>query len=178
MGVNMKRRAFEFNNDMGFSQIKLPGMESSFYTDYVLNQIRSIALVKDCARKSKLKLKKFITDEQLEVYFDVYRRDRNICFLAKGWDDPGFRIGEIIKLDKNDPNFKKNFYRTFEICSKELISLGFFKQNKAYLWLYLGIGIYYDGFNEKVFIEAAATLKNAADKIRSFLKPKARDISL
>jgi len=174
----MKRKMSEFNNDMGFSQIKLPVMETSFYADYALNQIRSITLVKDCARKSKLKLKKFITDEQLEVYFDVYRRDKNICFLAKGWDDPGFRIGEIIKLDKNDPNFKKNFYRIFGICSKELISLGFFKQNKDYLWLSLGIGIYYDGFNEKVLKDAAATLKSATDKIKSFLKPKAWDTSL
>ncbi len=174
----MKRRAFEFNNNMGFFQTKLLGMESSFYADYALNQIKSIALVKDCARKSKLKLKRFMTDEQLEVYFDVYRRDKNLCFLAKGWDDPGFTIGEIIKLDKKDFNFKKNFYRIFEICSKDLISLGFFKQNKSYLWLSLGVGIFYDGFNEKVFKDAAATLKSAADKIKSFLKPKARDTSL
>ena len=174
----MKRRVFEFNNDMGFSQTKLPGMEGSFYADYALNQIRSIALVKDCARKSKLKLKKFITDEQLEIYFDVYRRDKNLCFLAKGWDDPGFRVGEIIKLDKNNPDFKRNFYRIFEVCSKDLISLGFFKQNKNYLWLNLGVGIYYDGFNEKVLRDAAATLKSAADKIKLFLKPKAGDASL
>ena len=162
----MKRRMFRFNVD------------SSFYDDYALNQIKSIALVKDCARKSKLKLKKFITDEELEVYFDVYRRDKNICFLAKSWDDPGFRIGEIIKLDKNSADFKKNFYRVFTICSKELISLGFFKQNKDYLWLNLGVGIYYDGFNEKVLKEAAAAFKSAADKIRLFLEPKARDTSL
>ena len=178
MGVNMKRRMFRFNNDTGLSPIKLPGMDSSFYDDYALNQIRSIALVKDCAKKSKLKLKKFITDEQLEVYFDVYRREKNICFLAKGWDDPGFRIGEIIKLDKNSPDFKRNFYRAFEICSKELISLGFFKQNKDYLWLSLGVGIYFDGFNEKVLKDVAVTLKDAADKIKSFLKPKVGDASL
>jgi hypothetical protein len=171
-------RLFRFNNDMGFTSPRLPGMDNSVCNDYALSQIRSIALVKDCAKKSKLKLKKFITDENLEVYFDVYRREKNLCFLAKGWDDPGFRIGEIIKLDKNDPNFKKNFYRTFEICSKELISLGFFKQNKDFLWLSLGVGIYYDGFNEKVLKEAAATLKGAADKIKTYLKPKTRDMSL
>jgi hypothetical protein len=153
-------------------------MENSFSGDYALSQIKSIALVKDCARKSKLKLKRFITDEQLEVYFDVYRREKNICFLAKGWDDPGFRIGEIIKLDKKNPNFKKNFYRAFEICSRNLISLGLFKQNKNYLWLSLGIGIYYDGFNDEVFKDAAATLKIAADKIKTFLKPKTRDTFL
>lgn len=167
-----------FNNDTGFSPTGLPGMDSSLVTDYALNQLRSITMVKDCARKSKLKLKKFITDEYLEVYFDVYVRNKNLCFLAKGWDDPGFRVGEIIKLDKNNPLFKRNFYRAFEICSEELISLGFFKQNKDYLWISLGVGIYYDGFNEKVFKDAAVTLKNAADKIREFLKPKTRDISL
>jgi len=53
-----------------------------------------------------------------------------------------------------------------------------FKQNKGYLWLSLGVGIYYDGFNEKVFKDAAATLKSATDKIRLFLKPKADDTSL
>jgi hypothetical protein len=174
----MKRRMFRFNNDTGLSPTKLFGMGSSFYDDYALKQIRSIALVKECARKSKLKLRKFITDEQLEVYFDVYRRDKNICFLAKGWDDPGFRIGEIIKLDKNNPDFKRNFYRVFTVCSKELISLGIFKQDKDYLWLSLGIGIYYDGLNEKVFRVAAATLKSASDKIRAFLKPKTRDTFL
>lgn len=168
---------FRFNKDME-TPVNLPGINSSFYSDYALNQIRSIALVKECARKSRLNLKKFITDEHLEVYFDVYRRQKNLCFLAKGWDDPGFRIGEIIKLDKKDPNFKKNFYRTFEICSKELISLGFFKQNKDFLWLSLGVGIYYDGFNEKVLKEAAATLKGATDKIKTYLKPKTRDMSL
>lgn len=173
----MRRRMFRFNNDMG-TPTNFPEIGSNFNSDYALNQIRSIALVKECARKSKLKLKKFITDEHLEVYFDVYRRQKNLCFLAKGWDDPGFRIGEIIKLDKNDPSFKRNFYKTFEICSKELISLGFFKQNKDYLWLSLGVGIYYDGFNEKVLKEAAATLRTASDKIKSYLKPKTRDIPL
>ncbi len=174
----MKRRIFEFNGDREFIPIKRPEMENNPEADYALNQIKSITLVKDCAKKSKLKLKEFITDEQLEVYFEVYRREKNICFIAKGWDEPGFRIGEIIKLDKNNPDFKRNFYKIFEICSKDLISLGFFKQNKAYLWLSLGVGIYYNGFNEKVLKDASATLKSAADKIKTFLKPKTKDTFL
>lgn len=134
-----------------------------------LAQHKNISLVKDCAKKLNLKLRRFQANGILELYFDVLRGNKNICYLSKAWEDPGFRIGDIIMLDKNIPNFKQQFYEIFNICSKNFVSMGICKPRKNrinILELDLAIGIYKDGFNEKVLREAIETFKYVVEKIK------------
>jgi len=135
----------------------------------IAEQQKNIKLLEDYARKLTLELKNFTSNDNLELYFDISRDGRDICYIYKGWDDPGFRVGEHIELDKTAPDFKERFYEIFRICSGRLITIGLQKQSKESLSLALEIGIYKSGFNAKVFEEAIKDLTDTLAKIAPFL---------
>lgn len=135
----------------------------------VLFQHKNISLVKNCAKKLNLKLRRFQSNGILEIYFDVWRGNKNICYISKGWDDPGFMIGDILVIGKSAPNFKQRFYEIFNLCSKNFISMKIRPPQRAkpdILELDLAISIYKDGFNEKVLREAVEIFKSAVEKIK------------
>jgi len=137
-----------------------------------LSQYKNIRLVKDCAKKLNLKLMRFQANNILELYFDVFRGNKNICYVSKGWDDPGFRIGDIITLDKGNPDFKQQFYEIFRLCSRDFVNVWICnpKNNKTKLLeLSLEIGIYKDGFNEKVLREVIKTFEDVVKKIQAHI---------
>jgi hypothetical protein len=134
-----------------------------------LKQRKDILLLRRCINKLGLKLKRFLTNDKLELYFDVYRNRKNICYISKGWGDPGFRIGELVELNKASPNFKENFYEIFKICSRNLISIGLFEQGKNKIEISLEIGIFQHGFNEKVLKETIRTMGDTMRRIGIFL---------
>ena len=134
-----------------------------------LNQYKDIRLVKRCSKRIGLKLRGFLTNDNLELYFDVYRNKRNICYIAKGWGDAGFRIGDIVTFNKGEPKFKEKFYEVIKACSRDLISTGFNEKEKNRVDISLEIGIYQDGFNEKVLKDVTKTFERALDRIRKIL---------
>jgi len=135
----------------------------------LLGQKVNITLLKKCARKLKIRLKGFNTNSHLELYFDVYKNDCNICYVYKGWEDSGFRIANIIELNKHVPDFKERFYEIFKICSSRLITMAVQEQNKEPLSITLEIGIYKSGFNTEVFRETVEELEGCLAEVRSIL---------
>ncbi len=150
-----------------------------FPSDNFKNRIRPVKnaagqrknkkLLEDYARKLNLEVKNFTSNDNLELYFDIARDGSDICYVYKGWDDPGLRVGELIELDKSASDFKEHFYEIFRICSGRLITIGLQKQKKESLSLALEIGIYKSGFNAKVFKEAIKDLTDTLAKIAPFL---------
>jgi len=155
-------RRFNFPEDKFKNRIKKPFKETPI-------QRKNIRLLEDCARKLNLELNNFKSDDNLELYFGISRNGSDICYVYKGWDDPGFRIAELIELDKRTPDFKERFYEIFRICSIRLITMGLQKQGKESLSIVLEIGIYKSGFNAKVFKEAIEELEGALVKIAPLL---------
>lgn len=135
----------------------------------ITGQQKNIKLLEECVKKLNLELKNLTSNDNLELYFEIYRDGSYICYVYKGWDDPGFRIAESIELDKREPDFKERFYEIFRICSGRLIPIGLQKQKKESLSIVLEIGIYKSGFSAKVFKEALEELENAIVEIRPFI---------
>lgn len=156
-------RRFDFPGDK-FHERNKDSLKKS-----LASQKENMDLLSNCAKKSGFELKKFITNKALEVYFDVYKDGRNICYIYKGWDDPGFRIANIIELDRKSPNFKERFYEIFKICSSHLITMALNERDKEPLSITLEIGIYKNGFNVKVFKEAVGELEEGLEEIRKIL---------
>ena len=52
------------------------------------------------AEECGLELSGFLTDVDLELFFDVTQGYREMGFTAKGWDDPWFWVGDIVPIDK------------------------------------------------------------------------------
>ena len=114
-------------------------------------------------------LERFLSSERLELYFDILKKDKSVGYISKGWADPGFRIGEYFEMDKDDPSFKEKFFKVFRACSTNLVSVGVLEKIPGVPGISLEIGIYKDGFNEKVLKEAVDTLEETMDKIRQAL---------
>jgi hypothetical protein len=155
-------KRFDFPDDKFRNGTKRPLKETP-------SQRKNIKLLEDCARKLNLELKSFNSNDNLELYFDIYRNSRDICYVYKGWDDPGFRIGEFIELGKRAPDFKERFYEIFRVCSGRLITIGIQKQRKESLSIVLEIGIYKSGFNPRVLKMAIHDLTAAISKITFLL---------
>lgn len=134
-----------------------------------LAQRKNIKLVKRCVKDLGLNVKGFMSNDVLELYFDVYKNDKSICYISKGWQDPGFRVGEFIEIDKVVPGFKEKFYEIFRICSKDLISVSVSEIRDKFVGMSLEIGIYRDGLNAKVLKNATETLEQVLKNISKIL---------
>ncbi len=134
-----------------------------------LAQRKNIKLVKRCLKEAGLNTKGFKSNDKLELYFNIYKGNKNICYIYKGWQDPGFRIGDFIKIDKSTPEFKEKFYKVFRICSSSLVNIGVSESSDKFVGMSLEIGIYSDGFNTNVLKKATQTLVRALRDINKIL---------
>lgn len=82
------------------------------------------------------------------------------------WQDPGFRIGEFIEINRTIPGFKEKFYEIFRVCSKDLISVSVYETQDKSVGMSLEIGIYSEGLNAKVLKNATETLEQALKNIK------------
>lgn len=134
-----------------------------------LTQRRNIKLVKQCIKAIGLHSRGFISNDALELYFDLYKDNKNICYISKGWQDPGFRVGEFIEINKTIPGFREKFYEIFRICSKDLISVSVSETQDKSVGMSLEIGIYSEGLNAKVLRNATETLEQVLKNISKIL---------
>ncbi len=174
-------RRFPFSEDNGKDDVKKrlnAWIEKQNLTDEdafkaleaILNQRKNVSLVRKNAKKAGLKLERFISNRALEVYFDMLIKGRNVGYISKGWDDPGFRIGEYFEMEKGIPSFKEKFYKTFQLCSGNLISVSVSEKTPGRVGISLEIGIYQDGFSSKVLKSAVDTIESTMRKIKGLLE--------
>ncbi len=139
--------------------------------DHTLKQYKDIQLVKTCAIKADLTPTDFVYDDRIELDFNLFYKDDYLCYIYKTWKDPGFRIGRDLLLDKTIPDFKQKFLRIVKICTSNFISFEPVEnEDKDQAKMILEIGIYGDGFNEKVLRNAVETLEESIKKIKAVLE--------
>lgn len=148
---------------------KLTDKETFKMLEAVLNQRKDICLVREIANKAGFELTRFINNDALALYFDVLSKDKSVGYISKGWDDPGFRVGEYFEMDKKDLAFKEKFYKIFQFCSGNLISVGVSEKTPGKVGVSLEIGIYGDGFTEKALKGAVETMESTMCKIKTVI---------
>ena len=117
-----------------------------------------------------LELAGFLTNEDLELYYNISRGGHDMGYISKGWDDPGFRIGDLILLKEGQ---KDDAARA---CSKEIlnhcavngIAVTAEMRDDIYELALDGV-IYTEGFNKATFIKTLETLNECAEKVRALL---------
>lgn len=157
------------NLKVWFSKQKLSEEEIVNLLERELAQRKNIKLVRHCVKDIGLNVKGFVSNDILELYFDVYKDNKSICYISKGWQDPGFRVGDFIEIDKTASGFKEKFYEIFQICSKDLISVSVSETRHKSVGMSLEIGIYSDGLNAKVLKNATETLEQVLNNISKIL---------
>ncbi len=134
-------------------------------------QEKNIKLVQSCAKKAGFELMDFLSNDVMELYFNVYTADGvNICYISKGWDDEGFRIGDIKNLSKYTQNLQDKFTRIFKACAKNLVSLDVLKEKDPHnMILSFEIPIYQNGMTENVLSEVANNMRDTMQDINRIL---------
>lgn len=124
----------------------------------------------DLAQELGLTLTGFRTDENLELYFDVERKNRPIGCLYKGWSDPEFRLEELVPI----PATSMIVFETqapgalFSLASNGM-GVSFCPMNGGGCFLQMTTAIYQDGFNAKTVAAAIQTLTECTDKVKGLI---------
>ena len=133
-------------------------------------QQANISLVENCAKQAGLGLDGFLSNNSLELYYNIHRDGNSVCYLYKGWADPGFRIGCLIDMKKSHKNFTENLEDFSKICSKYMLTKTIGNSSmEDCVQVIFETGIYTDGFNGKVLGEAMENMEEAVAKIRLLL---------
>ena len=127
------------------------------------------ALVEAIARTLDYGLSGFQSDEALGLYYDVARGDAELGYISKGWDDPGFRLGDILDLPPDAIEaFRQNADTILEICASQLVAVGV-RSSTASFELDLTIPIYEGGLNPETFSAAFDNLSECARRVREVI---------
>ena len=132
-------------------------------------QIQNRATIEDMAREAELQLSGFRTSEELELYYDIGQKGRNMGFVSKGWDEPGFRIGEVLSLPteavdafcKRAPKLMDFFSTNGVTCTWRFMPDG--------LELSLMDNIYSEGLNLATLLHSLEAVNQCVCRVKSLL---------
>jgi len=126
-------------------------------------------MVEKIARECGLKLSRFLANEELELYYDLKRGRHDMGYISKGWDDPGFRIGDLIEIEKwKEESFKANAYEILRYCATNGIVMTV-EEDKDTIILQMEGVIYNEGFNKDTFLKTLETLNECIEKAQELL---------
>ena len=111
----------------------------------------------------------FRSDATLELYFDMARERQEMGYIAKGWDDPGFRIGSLIQVHHLKVfTLIANAFQAMKICATNGIGISVHETMDS-IDLYLDGVIYSEGFNRDTFIKTLDSLSECEEKIKALI---------
>jgi len=141
---------------------------------HCLAHIRNRAMIEDIARESGLTLAGFLTNDALELYYNIKRGRHHLGYISKGWEDPGFRIGDLVEIGWWDKDLlTANSHEIMRLCARNGITLTI-QEAPLTLELQLDGVIYGEGFNRDTFLQTLDSLNTCVGKIHTLI-PGDRD---
>jgi hypothetical protein len=132
--------------------------------------IRNRMIVEGIARDCGLSLTGFLTNDALEMYYDIKRGRHGLGFIAKGWDDPGFRIGDLVEIGPWEQDvFKAHAADLARYCSTRGIAMTLVTKNSMSAEIQMDGVIYSEGFNRVTFQKTLESLNECVEKIHSLI---------
>jgi hypothetical protein len=133
------------------------------------SHIRNRLLVENLARRCKLKLSGFLINDGLELYYNLSRGRDDMGYVSKGWEDPGFRIGDIISVPRSKAaKFKACLPQIRKFCAVNGIAMTV-KRTKESIEIQMDGVIYSEGFNKKTFVSTLDTLHECVEKATTLI---------
>ncbi len=131
--------------------------------------IRNRMIVGGIARECGLTLGGFLTNDVLELYYDIKRGRHDLGYISKGWRDPGFRIGDVVEIDPWEADvLKANTSYIMRFCAANGITMTI-QESPTALTLHLDGVIYSEGFNRDTFLKTLDTLNACVEKIHTLI---------
>ncbi len=131
--------------------------------------IRNRSVVEQTAKECGLRLAGFKANDCLELYYDLKQGRHDVGYISKGWDDPGFRVGDIVQVPKaNIQAMKANAYALLKFCATRGVVLTVEEMADG-AEVQMDSVIYSDGFNKKVFEQVLRELNVCVEKATTLL---------
>lgn len=136
------------------------------------SHIQDTIQVSEIIKQNGLSYKKFITNDKLELYYDLVRPEDNTAkdlgYIAKGWDDPGFRLGDVINFeDLEESEFKDYLDAIYPECANQGIIINAQEEENGFIMQLEGL-IYSEGFNKDTFNQTLQALNDSVDLAQAF----------
>ena len=132
--------------------------------------IRYRTMVEVAAEVCGLQLSGFLENDDLELYFDICNGEREMGFIAKGPQEPGFRLGDIVRIEKwQEDAFRATTSDILRYCAVSGITATLDKEPDEPYKLFLGAVIYAEGFNPATFSLALEALHDCVERVRELL---------
>ena len=136
---------------------------------HCLAHIRNRAIIGNIARECGLTLTGFLTSSTLELYYDIKRGRHELGFVAKGWEDHGFRIGDLVRIGWWDKDVvTANTSQIIRFCATNGIAMTI-KEGSLIIELQLDGVIYSEGFNRDTFLQTLDSLNACVGKIQALI---------
>ncbi|MHB9071713.1 MAG: hypothetical protein ACYC54_15245 [Sedimentisphaerales bacterium] len=163
-GGSLRDRLFSVLNENKVSADKAIKVLSQCEA-HIRNRLMIEAIVKECG----LKLSRFLMNDELELYYDIKRGRHSMGYISKGWEDPGFRIGDLIEVPKHKMDlFKTNAYQILKFCAINGIGMTV-SEIKGAVEIQMDGVIYSEGFNKGTFMKTLETLNDCVEKAELLL---------
>jgi hypothetical protein len=107
----------------------------------------------------------FISDKSLQVYLAITNGGQDVGFIAKGWTDPGFRIGELVAVPKGYPEHAEPPEYLRDFCATNGVGLSRSPDFDDTYW-FLEYVIYSSGFNAEMLLESLDTFIECTEKVK------------
>jgi hypothetical protein len=166
------------NDDERVNEIclKITGFLSDYPLEWSENilarcylQAKHRNLIEKLAEEMKLELYGFLTNKALELYYDIKWQESDIAFISKGWTDPGFRLGQIIRLSENELEQVKTSSLDFiSFCSTQGVAVSGRIRDGAYS-LELLDNLYLEGFNRATFAGTLESIGKCVTQLRKIV---------
>jgi hypothetical protein len=121
------------------------------------------------SKESGFRLSNFQTNQNLELFFDISKSRYDIGYISKGWNDPGFRIGNILVVPNVRMQLLQNcIMQIMNVCAVRGFSTTIINR-KDFVELHIDSVVYSEGFNQKVFVQVVENLNECVEKTYELL---------
>jgi hypothetical protein len=141
--------------------------------DSLRRQAKNKKLVLRTASACGFQLSRFITNEHMELYYDIAQNNRELGYISKGWEDPGFRVGNVLPVPVGAIEaVKVHSDRLTNYCATRGVAMTGHWKDEDKFEFHLDSVIYSAGFNQKVFTQVLEYLTDCVEKWRTSLAVK------
>jgi len=133
------------------------------------SHVRNKMLVEKIAKSCNLTLSGFLFNDGLELYYDLKREADEMGNISRGWEDPGFRIGDLVTVPKSKADrFKACLPQIRKFCVVNGIGMTDDEAEES-IGIYMDGVIYFEGFNEKTLVSTLDTLHECVEKAKELI---------
>ena len=127
-------------------------------------------LIESIARECGLTLARFLTNDALELYYNIKRGRHALGYISKGWTDPGFRIGDTLEIDPWEADiFKAHAAELARFCATRGMALTLEARTPMTTEIQMDGVIYSEGFNRDSFQKTLDSLNTCVEKAYTLL---------